>query len=264
METNKILTANILDIIFEGKNKDYGAYDLRNTYGKRVGTALGFTAGLILLFAAIVLTRSAQRIYTPSTVFDFEPQKAPEEKVKNSLPASIKITPKSAKAYVENVPIIVKGEVVTQKPAEVETSTEPNIGSNSNNEDHKETMTPLEINSQVLEKPLIKETEDGVPFTRIEIEAKFKGNWNTYIKKKIEKNIEELTEAGESGTCIVKFVVAKDGTVSEVEAITMQGTKLAEIAVDVIRKGPKWIPAQQNGTIVKAFRQQPITFTIND
>jgi len=40
METNKILDADILDIIFEGRNKQYGAYDLRKTYNKRLVVAI--------------------------------------------------------------------------------------------------------------------------------------------------------------------------------------------------------------------------------
>jgi protein TonB len=50
-----------------------------------------------------------------------------------------------------------------------------------------------------------------------------------------------------------------NGNVSKVEATTMQGTKLAEIAVNSITKGPKWIPAMQNGRYVTAYRYQPVT-----
>ena len=49
MDINKILSADILDIIFEGKNKSYGAYDLRKTYNKRLTKALLLTAALALL-----------------------------------------------------------------------------------------------------------------------------------------------------------------------------------------------------------------------
>jgi protein TonB len=42
----------------------------------------------------------------------------------------------------------------------------------------------------------------------------------------------------------------------------MKGTKLAEICVNAIRKGPKWTPAEQNGRKVKAYRKQPVTFQI--
>ncbi|NDE09725.1 MAG: energy transducer TonB, partial [Chitinophagia bacterium] len=49
MEINKILTADILDIIFDGKNKQYGAYDLRKTYNSRLKNAVIITISLVLL-----------------------------------------------------------------------------------------------------------------------------------------------------------------------------------------------------------------------
>ena len=49
MEINKILSADILDIIFEGKNKEYGAYELRKTYNKRLVKAIVATTAIILL-----------------------------------------------------------------------------------------------------------------------------------------------------------------------------------------------------------------------
>ncbi len=53
METNKILSADLLDILFEGRNKEYGAYDLRKTYNKRLGMALSIMAGIALLIFII-------------------------------------------------------------------------------------------------------------------------------------------------------------------------------------------------------------------
>ena len=61
MELNKILTADILDIVFEGRNKEYGAYDLRKTYNERVKRALiitASTAALILLISFLNKTLS--------------------------------------------------------------------------------------------------------------------------------------------------------------------------------------------------------------
>jgi len=52
MEINKILSADILDIIFDGRNKDYGAYDLRKTYNKRIRTSLLVMGGLVAALIA--------------------------------------------------------------------------------------------------------------------------------------------------------------------------------------------------------------------
>lgn len=105
--------------------------------------------------------------------------------------------------------------------------------------------------------------DDDKIFTKVEIEAQFPGGpaaWQKYITSCIYPEQNKLTEA-DYGTCIVKFIVDKTGKVSQVEATTMKGTKLAELAVNAINKGPNWTPAQQNGRQVNAYRLQPVTLT---
>jgi protein TonB len=112
-------------------------------------------------------------------------------------------------------------------------------------------------------------SNDTIPdkvFTQTETPASFPGGpaaWVKYMTSVIQANIDSLS-GKDYGTCVVKFIVSKDGTVSEVKATTMEGTKLAEIAINAIRKGPRWIPAQQNGRAVGAYRLQPITLTNPD
>ena len=61
METNKILSADILDILFEGRNKEYGAYELRKTYNKRITMALIITAAIFLLiFVGSVVAKNME------------------------------------------------------------------------------------------------------------------------------------------------------------------------------------------------------------
>ena len=55
MEVNKILSADFLDILFEGRNKEYGAYELRRNYERRLRNALLITAGVALLIFLFVL-----------------------------------------------------------------------------------------------------------------------------------------------------------------------------------------------------------------
>lgn len=272
METNKILSADILDILFEGKNKEYGAYELRKTYNKRITLALIITAGIaMLIFVGSVI---AKNITDTSTKL-IDVKDVTLENVKNEPPPPPpppppKLPPPPPIAQVQfTPPKIVKDEEVIKPPVE-----------NKELEDKKVAVTtvegvkdvgivapPVEEKSQVVEAPkVVAEDEDKV-FTKVEIEASFPGGdggWARYVKKAIEANIDELTEAGESGTCRVRFIVSKDGTVSSVEALTMKGSKLAEIAVNAIRKGPHWTPAQQNGRHVNAYREQPVTFTIQD
>ncbi|HET7116566.1 MAG TPA: energy transducer TonB [Hanamia sp.] len=79
------------------------------------------------------------------------------------------------------------------------------------------------------------------------------------------KNGNELiSNKDNQGTCKVSFIVSKDGKVSNIIATTMKGTQLAEIAVNAIKKGPKWNPGMQNGQAVNSYVILPVTFALND
>lgn len=105
---------------------------------------------------------------------------------------------------------------------------------------------------------------DTSVFTKVEIEAEFPGGetaWNEYIRTAIEKNIKKIMRNKPSvGTCEVQFIVDRDGSVTNVEALTMKGTSLAEVFTNAVKKGPKWKPATINGKPVKAWRRQKVTF----
>jgi protein TonB len=99
--------------------------------------------------------------------------------------------------------------------------------------------------------------------SKVEIEASFPGGaaaWTKYITKQIIQNVDEFRKK-DYGTCIVKFIVNKEGYISEVEATTMKNSRLAKVAVNAIENGPRWIPAQQNGRYVNAYRLQPVTLS---
>lgn len=59
METSKILSANFLDLLFDGRNKAYGAYDLRTTYNNRMWKALGITTIIFFTVAGIVYFKNS-------------------------------------------------------------------------------------------------------------------------------------------------------------------------------------------------------------
>jgi len=81
MDVNKILTADILDILFEGKNKAYGAYDLRRTYEKRIKIALAGTFALcLLLFVASFVANSSSKSKAQIIVEDVNLENVKEEK----------------------------------------------------------------------------------------------------------------------------------------------------------------------------------------
>lgn len=277
METNKILSADLLDIIFDGRNKSYGAYELRKTYNRRIGLALLITTAIAALIFIGSIVANSMGDDDKDKAFDVKDLALEEVKVEEKKPPPPPPPPKlPPPPPIETVkftpPKIVKDEEVKpdEKPPEMEKIQEAVVAlKNEEGEKDQGIIAPPveDKGTQVAAAPpVVKEDEDKI-FTKVEIEAAFPGGegaWTRYVTKEIQKNIDELTESGESGTCRVRFVVDKEGNVSDVEALTMKRTKLAEVAVNAIRKGPKWTPAQQNGRYVKAFREQPITFTIQE
>jgi protein TonB len=118
--------------------------------------------------------------------------------------------------------------------------------------------------------PLADSSGEIKIFTKVEVEASFPGGeegWRKYLiqnlnvdkvakKIKIPRGEKEFRE-----TIVVKFIVAKNGNISNVTAENGDANSycVAE-AIRVIKISPDWIPAQQNGRYVNAYRRQPITF----
>ena len=264
MEANQILQLSLLEILFDGKNKSYGAYDLRKTYNKRISTALfSIILLVVLLLIGSILLKNVSKDETvfPVISADRTLQKIAHEepKVLPKLPAvthtaSIKVT----------TPRIVKDPLVLDPPPDVKQIENARI------DDHTVEgpkaigiiNPPVEVaGTNVASTSVTRRRTEDSTFIAVEIEASFPGGaegWQRYIRKAILSQLEDFSDA-DFGTCMVRFIVDKTGAVSDVQATTMKGTKLAEIAVNAIRKGPKWKPAQQNGQYVNAYRLQPVT-----
>ena len=272
MDVNKILTADFLDILFDGRNKEYGAYELRKNYNERLTRALLITAGVAaLIFLLVVVGRSVSNSkkekvkvqdVTLATIKQEEQQKIepPPPPPPKQEPPKIEIQKFTPPKIVEDEKFEEKNEVKEQEKIE-------NVGKiDQEGIKDPEVVNPpkVEQETKVVEAP--KEDENTV-FTKVEVEAQFPGGetkWNQYVQREVERRIDELTEDGQAGTCEVQFIVDKEGNVSNVEALTMKGSVLARVATDAIKKGPKWIPAIQNGRQVKAWRRQKITFRLPD
>jgi protein TonB len=112
------------------------------------------------------------------------------------------------------------------------------------------------------------ETDYDQTFTKVEVEASFKGGegaWRKYLERNLNASapVDNGANPG-SYTVVVQFIVDKEGNISDVKALTNHGYGMEDEAVRVIKRGPKWEPAIQNGRQVKAYRKQPITFVVSE
>lgn len=112
----------------------------------------------------------------------------------------------------------------------------------------------------------IKVNSDSV-FQKVEIEAAFPGgpkNWYRYVSRELESKNIELKKYEKEGACEIQFKVNKEGLVSDVTALTLTDTILAKALISIIKNGPMWLPAIQNGRQVSSLRKIEISFPIEN
>jgi len=103
-------------------------------------------------------------------------------------------------------------------------------------------------------------------YEKVEIEASFPGGdaiWRRYLERTLDASTPAKNGAPDGTyTVIVQFIVDKAGNISDVRALTSHGYGMEAEVIRVIKKGPKWSPAFQDGRHVRAYRKQPVTFMV--
>lgn len=103
-------------------------------------------------------------------------------------------------------------------------------------------------------------------FDKVDISPAFPGGmdkWKLYLQKNLDASVPVKNRAPDGAyTVVVQFIVDLDGNISNVRTLTHHGYGMEEEAMRVIKSGPKWLPAIQNGKTVKAYHKQPVTFVV--
>lgn len=265
------------DIVFQGRNKVYGAYQLRRSTGKRNIWAMVFVAAVA---AVTYLGLAAYNSY----------QAAQKAKFEAEMEASLIETKKEAK--VEKKTETPKVEQV-QKVEKVKSSiafTPPVIKKDSEvkpeeemktQDELKETKTAIgafdvkgndESGGTVLKavediatpEPPKQEAEQNKVFDVVEQQPQFPGGMGA-LNQWLGSNIKYpamAVENGIEGRVIVQFVVERDGSVSGVHVVRGVDPSLDKEATRVVAQMPKWIPGKQNGSAVRVKYTVPVTFRL--
>ena len=265
------------DIVFQGRNKVYGAYQLRRGTGKRNIWSMVFVAAVA---AVAYLGLAAYNSY----------QAAQKAKFEAEMEASLIETKKQAK--VEKKTEAPKVEKV-QKVEKVKSSiafTPPVIKKDSEvkpeeemktQDELKETKTAIgafdvkgndEAGGTVLKavediatpEPPKQEAEQNKVFDVVEQQPQYPGGMgalNQWLGSNIKYPV-MAAENGIEGRVVVQFVVERDGSVSGVHVVRGVDPSLDKEATRVVSAMPKWIPGKQNGSAVRVKYTVPVTFRL--
>lgn len=272
MTNREILKADLLDILFENRNKDYGAYALRRGYDKRLLTALGAAMLLIILFVLISAfgkkNTSAPVTYRKKSIVEITEIKMPVEKPKEQVKeqpkpkVQAKPVPKVAtEKFTSKIEIKPDNKVKEQMP-------EMAILENKVISDKKETGKPDDGIPKEIKKPV--ETGNGNAVTGTEVKNEFRPDERNpefpggpeALKRFLASNLQTPSdlEDGEKKTVLIRFKVDKDGAVNTFEIVTSGGGEFDREVVRVCKRMPRWTPAVQNGMNVPVSYVLPVTF----
>jgi protein TonB len=253
-----LLRKQWLDIVFEGRNKVYGAYQLRKQNPKTTMKALLIGA---LIFTFLLSTPLLARLI---------PDKSDDDSALDKKIVTIKLPPKKEQPKdlppppppppkVDQVkfvkPVVAKAEEVVEEPPKITEIVDKKLGSETIKGDPDAPLTVEPVGNgpaDVVEDNTIYNTAG------IEVKPDFPGGLEKFYKY-VGNNYKIPDEDGLKGKVFVTFVVEKDGTLTDIKVIRDIGFGTGKEAIRVLRNSPRWNPGEQNGKKVRVLYSLPIT-----
>jgi len=279
MEINLIKNWDLTEIVFEPRNKEYGAYQLRRKYSRIMTTAMIAAIGLFLLFGGFPVIANKFNLFPKppkeemivTTVELVDPPPLDENKPE---PPPVEPPPPVKETVKFVAPDVKKDEDVKEQEEEVvqiiDSLKETNAQISTSNQEGDENAEPevgiIEGRGKEVEDVVeTKIVEEPKVFTVVEQMPQFPGG-DAALYAFLSKNIKYPTRAKEDGIeskVFVKFVVMEDGSIDEVTAIRGgEEGGLREEAVRVIKSLPKFSPGKQQGKAVRVYYSVPVNFKL--
>ena len=257
------------DLIFEGRNKDYGAYKMRARAARR----LNFSVVLVIVIAAVgfsiprlitMVTPEKKEVMTEvTTLSQLEEPEVKQEEVQKVQPVAP--PPPALKSSIKfTAPVIKKDEEVADedqmKSQEELTESKVTISiADVQGTDEEGGVLVEDLKQVVTEAPVEEEV-----FDMVEQAPQFPGG-QAELMSWLVKNIRYpviAQENGIQGRVICQFVVGSDGSVRDIKVLRSLDPSCDKEAVRVIQSMPKWIPGRQNGKAVSVRYTLPVIFKL--
>ena len=274
MTTQNILTADMLDIVFENRNKAYGAYALRKYYDKRLMNSLGImlltvTAFILLSFRfekkQVMKAVTDRGTVTPVDLKPLPPDepKEPEKKIEKAIKESKPVESVKATAKIAIVPdnkVLPTNEVPTQTEMENKLvsdktsagdsfngqTVKPDEKNKGNGGDIVADEEPMDLNNPI-------DYADEPPAYPGGIEA-----LQNFLRRHL-RTPDEL-ETGQTASVKIKFIVGNKGEMYGYEVVQSAGDVFDNEVIRVLKKMPKWVPGTYKGQAVTAWFVIPVKF----
>jgi protein TonB len=269
MNQQTILKSNLLDIIFENRNKDYGAYVLRKSYNSRLSIAVFSAVGLVVIFSLLLSRNSISidipvpsKIYMPDTKISeiFKPTPPPSANKREA----VQHTTIQKRQKADGPPLIVSSDKINNIPA-TPIDFQPSFAQTSLSEVN---FTPG-ISESIKSGPggdgiktKSPEPDKTLPVMTAEIMPQYPGGIAALLAF-LKKNLQSPgdIEAGEEVSVNIQFVVNYNGQPESFRVIKSGGELFDNEVLRVLKKMPSWIPGKSEGKNVSVYYTVPVKFT---
>lgn len=267
MAKSDIFESGWVDIVFEGRNHEYGAYELRKKSGHNtfLGVVLSLVLGVLVIVGPRIVAMLSDLVPKEELikVQEVTTLEEPPPVDKDEPPPPPVEPPPPLKSTVQFTPPVIKPdeEVPDEPPPTQEQLKDVDAGAKTEEGDPNGTDASLIGDGNAV-------VEEAAPtiFTIVEKMPSFPGG-DEELFKYLAKNIKYPPmekDNGISGTVYLKFVIGPDGNVSgiEVQRGVKGGPNLEQEAIRVVKSMPPWTPGVQNGKKVSVYYNIPIKFTL--
>ena len=252
-----ILKDQWLEIVFEGRNKVYGAYELRKSNPKTTVRALiigsllfGFAIAAPLLINMIPKGDDDTTLDQKIVTVKLPPKEQPKENIPPPPPPPPKV---DQVKFVK--PVVAKAEEITEEPPKIVELEKKKIGSETIKGDPDAELTVEPVGNGPAD---IVDDNNIYSTAGIEVKPDFPGGMAKFYKY-VGNNYRTPEEEGLAGKVYVTFVVEKDGSLTDIKVVRDIGYGTGKEAIRVLKSCPKWNPGEQNGKKVRVLYSLPIT-----
>lgn len=267
MKSEQIMKSDVLDIIFENRNKAYGAYALRKFYDNRLIKSIGVMMGVVAVLSAFTLIPKKTNTGTGSfTVIENELAKIKQEIKKPVEPVKVdppKTPPAPTQKFLSVIKIVQNDKVADSLPDDLDKKM---IGSVTNNVpgDAPLLVAPPPNTGDgggVVAAPAKSVVDIATPMDNPDEMPSFPGGMEG-LKKFLQRNLNNPKdmEEGEMVSVKTRFVVGYDGKLKSFEIIQDGGEEFNKEVIRVLKKMPEWTPGKSNGQNVSVYYTIPVKF----
>lgn len=262
MKPDMILKSDVIDILFEHRNKEYGAYTLRKNYNARLWQAMGGTSLLVLLFVGLQSMKPAAGNEPLTDLPDFTVIEIPLQPVDPEKPEPAKPQPqqKAVSTINATAPDIVPDNKVKNEVATQSVMDESTLSTTTNEVPNGGTGDPVQPDTGGGNSDPVVATDPAPeePLERADVMPSFNGDFARFMLRNLRQP--DDIGANERYVVRVRFVVTAEGDINDVEVVQSGRPDLDREVVRVVQKMPRWKPGMQGGRPVPVYFHLPVTF----